>query len=111
METINEVLTSAVYFSLNPIAWAAVIVIAIRSRKLLTPVIAAITTQTLFSGLLISLIALSDEAFPVSDVLVLVLLPGVLSGIFISTLVIPFTKRRQLRRLVSSRQMGRLAYK
>ena len=111
MELINEALSSALYFSMNPLAWAVAIVFAIRSKKLRSPVIAAVTTQTLFSGLLITLIALSDKAFPFNDVFVMLLIPGVLSGILISALVILFTKRRRLMRLVSSLRMDRLAYK
>jgi len=111
MELINEALNSVLYFSMNPLAWVAAIVLAIRSKKLRNPVIAAVTTQTLFSGLLITLIALSDKAFPVNDILLMVLIPGVVSGILISATVILFTKRRRLIRLVSSRRMGGLAYK
>jgi hypothetical protein len=111
METINEVLNGVAYFSLNPIAWAAAISISIRSRKLRSPVIAAVMTQTLISGLLISLSALSDKAFPINDLLVLVLLPGVLSGMLISALVILCSKRRRLIRMMSSGRTNRLAYK
>ena len=111
MELINEALSSVLYFSINPLAWVMAIMYAIRSKKLRNPIIAAVTTQTLFSGLLISLIALSDKAFPFHDIFVMVLIPGVLSGISISALVLLFTKRRRLMRFVSSRQMGSLAYK
>ena len=111
METINEVLEGVAYFSLNPIVWAAAISISIRSRKLLSPVIAAVMTQTLISGLLLSLTAFSNKAFPINDFLVLVLLPGVLSGMLISALVILCSKRRRLIRMLSSRRSDRLAYK
>ena len=111
MELINEALNSAFYFSMNPLAWVAAIVFATRSKKLRNPVIAAVTTQALFSGLLITLIAFSDKAFPVNDIFVMILIPGVLSGILISAMVILFTKRRRLMRLVSSRRMDKLAYK
>ena len=111
METISEALSSAAYFSLNPLAWAAAILFSIRSNKLRNPVIAAVMTQTLFSGLLISLIAWSDKAFPINDIVVMLLVPGVLSGILISTLVILVTKRRRLMRLVTSRPIDRFAYK
>ena len=111
METINEVLEGVAYFSLNPIVWAAAISFSIRSRKLRSPIIAAVMTQTLICVLLISLTAFSDKAFPINDFLVLVLLPGVLSGLLISTLVILFTKRRRLIRMLSSGRTDRLAYK
>ncbi len=111
MELINEALNSVLYFSMNPLAWVAAIVFAIRNKKLRNPVIAAVTTQTLFSGLLITLIALSDKAFPINDIFVLVLIPGVLSGILISAMVILVTKRRRLMRLLSSRRIDKLAYK
>ena len=99
METINEALTGALYFSLNPLAWVAAIVFSVRSRKLRNPFIAAVTTQTLCGGLLISLTAFSDRVYPISELVVVVLIPGVLSGILISALVVPFAKWRQLRKL------------
>ena len=111
METINEVLNGVAYFSLNPVAWAAAISISIRSKKLRSPVIAAVMTQTLICVLLISLTAFSDKAFPINDFLVLVLLPGVASGLLISALVILCSKRRRLIRRMSSPRVDRLAYK
>ena len=111
METINETLSSAAYFTLNPLAWVAAIVISVQGIKLRSPIIAAVVTQTLFSGLLITLIALSDRIFPVRDIFVMILIPAVLSGILISAVVILFTKRRRLIRRVSSLRIGGLAYK
>ena len=111
METIVEALSSAAYFSLNPLAWVAAIVISVRSIKLRSSIIAAVITQVLFSGLLITLIALSDKPFPVSDIFVMILIPAVLSGILISAVVILSTKRRRLIRRVSSLRMPSLAYK
>ena len=111
MELINEALNSVFYFSMNPLPWVVAIVFAIRNKKLRSLVIAAVSTQTLFSGLLITLNFLSDQAFPVNDMLVMILIPGVLSGILISAMVILVTKRRRLMRHLSSRRIGRLAYK
>ncbi len=118
MELINEALGSVLYFSMNPLAWVVAIVFAIRNkrlsirnRKLRNPVIAAVSTQTLFSGLLITLNSLSDKGFPIIDMLVKVLIPGVLSGILISAIVILVTERRRLMRILSSRRIDRLAYK
>ena len=111
MELINEALNSVLYFSMNPLAWVVAIVFAIRNKKLRNPVIATVSTQTLFSGLLIALNSLSDKAFPVNDMLVMVLIPGVLSGILISAMVILVTKRRRLMRFLSSRRIDKLAYK
>ncbi len=111
MELINETLNSVLYFSMNPLAWGVAIVLTKRNKKLRKPVIATVSTQTLFSGLLITLNSLSDKAFPVYDMLVMVLIPGVLSGILISAMVILVTKRRRLMRLLSSRRIDRLAYK
>jgi hypothetical protein len=111
METIIEALSSAAYFSLNPLAWVAAIVISVHGIKLRSPIIAAVVTQTLFGGVLITLIAVSDRAFPVRDIFVMILIPAVLSGILISTVVILFTKRRRLIRRVSSLRPDRLAYK
>ena len=111
METINEALSSAAYFSLNPLAWVAAIVISVRSIKLRSSIIAAVITQVLFSGLLITLNSLSDKEVPVNDMLVMVLIPGVLSGILISAMVILVTKRRRFMRFLSSRRIDRLAYK
>lgn len=111
METIAEVFYSAAYFTLNPLAWIAAIAVAVRSGILRKPVIAAVMTQVLMAGLLIFLIALSDSAFPVRDVLVLLLVPGALSGLLISAVVLLVTKRRRFMRFVSSRGTGRLAYK
>ncbi|MFC1560474.1 hypothetical protein ACFL3W_00855 [Pseudomonadota bacterium] len=111
MELVNEALNGVLYFSMNPLAWAVTIVFAIRNKKLRIPVIAAVSTQTLFSGLLISLNFLSDKAFPINDMLVMVVIPGVLSGILISAMVILVTKRRRFMRLLSSRRIDRLAYK
>lgn len=102
METINEALIGALYFSLNPLAWVAAIIFSIRSRKLRSPVIAAVATQTLVAVLLIGLSVLSDKVPPIGDMLVIVLVPGVLSGILVSALVILFTKPRQLKRRVFS---------
>ena len=111
MELINEALNSVLYFSLNPLAWVVAIVFAKRSYKLRNPVIAAVATQTVFSCLLITLNSLSGRSFPVNDILVMLLIPGVLSGILISAMVILVTKRRRLKRFLSSRQTDRLAYK
>ena len=111
MELINEALNSVLYFSMNPLAWVVAIVFAIRNKKLRNLVIAAVSTQTLFSCLLMSLNSLSDKSFPVNDMLVMVLIPGVLSGILISAMVILVSKRRRLMRLLSSRRINRLAFK
>ena len=111
MELINEALNSVLYFSMNPLPWAVAIVFAVRNRKLRIPVIAAVSTQTLFSGILVALNFLSDTAFPVKDMLVMVVIPGVLSGILISAMVILVIKRRRLMRFLSSRRIARLAYK
>ena len=111
MELINEAMNSVLYFSMNPLVWAVAIVFAVRNKKLRIPVIAAVSTQTLFSGLLISLNFLSDKAFPINDMLVMVVIPGVLSGILVSTMVILVTKRRRFMRFLSSRRIDRLAYK
>jgi hypothetical protein len=111
MELIYETLYSVLYFSMNPLAWVMPFVFAKRSIKLRNPVIAAVATQMLFSGLLIGLNSWSDKEFPIYDMLVKVLIPGVLSGILISAIVILVTKRRRLMRLLSSQRIDRMAYK
>jgi len=111
MEELNEALNSVLYFSLNPLAWVMAIRFSLHSKKLRNPFIAAIVTQTGISCILIALIALSAKTFPFNDVFIMVLVPGVVSGMLIAALVVLFTKQRRLRRLVSSRRMNRLAYK
>jgi hypothetical protein len=111
MELINEALNGVLYFSMNPLAWVVAIVFAKRNKRLRNPVIAAVATQTLFSCFLITLNSLSGKLFPVIDLLALLLIPGVLSGILISAIVILVTQRRRLMRLLSSRRTDRLAYK
>lgn len=111
METIAEVLESTAYFALNPLAWLAAAAFALRSGILRKPVIAAVVTQLLMCGLLISLVALSDKPFPVDYMFVLLLIPGTLSGLLISAIVLLVTKRRRLKRFLSSQRTDRVAYR
>jgi hypothetical protein len=111
MEQINEVLYSVLFLSINPLAWVMAIKFSKNSGELRKPVIAAVMTQTGIFGLLVALIVWSDIAFPVSDIITVLLVPCVLSGILISAIVIVFTKRRQLLQLFSSRLLDQLTYK
>ncbi|MEM7564040.1 MAG: hypothetical protein AAF353_13465 [Pseudomonadota bacterium] len=100
MDLINEMLHGTLYFSLNPIAWVAAIVVSLRSRKLRSPFFAAIGVQTAISGLLMSFALSSSKGFPLNDMVTMVLVPGIISGILIAALVIACTKRRRLKRML-----------
>jgi hypothetical protein len=49
--------------------------------------------------------------FSVTEIVTILLLPCVLSGFLISAIVLLLTKRRRLRRFISSRRVGQLTYK
>lgn len=110
METIATVFESTAYFLMNPFAWFAAITIALRTGILRKPVIAAVGTQLLMGGLLICLVSLTDRPFPAHYVIFLLLIPGVLSGLLISVPVLLITKRRRLKRFLTSRHTSRAAY-
>ena len=111
MEQINEALYSALFLSLNPLAWVMAVIFSKKSGQLRKPVIAAVITQTGICCLLIALIVWSGTAFPVSDIFTLLLIPCVLSGILISAIVILFTKPRRLRQVFSSRRVDQMTFK
>ena len=99
MDLINEMLTGTLYFSLNPIAWVAAVVASLHSRKLRNPIFAAIATQAAISGLLLSFALYSSKAFPLDEMITMILVPGILSGMLIAALVIICTQRRRLKRM------------
>ena len=102
MELLNETLNSVLYFSLNPFAWAMAFKYSMQSRKLQSPIIAALITQTGVSCILIALIVWSDNAVPLQDIFMVVLIPAMLSSLPIGAVVILFTKPRRLLKLVSA---------
>jgi len=110
MEQINELLYSVLFLSLNPLAWVMAVIFSKNSENLRKPVIAAVMTQTGICCLLVALIVWTDVAFPVSNIITVLLVPCVLSGIFVSAIVILFTKQRRLKQIFSSRQTGQLTY-
>ncbi|MDC1287601.1 hypothetical protein N8198_06930 [Gammaproteobacteria bacterium] len=111
MELVNEVLYSVLFLSLNPLAWVMAVIFSKNSNKLRKPVIAAVTTQTGICSVLIALVVWSEIAFSVSDIITVLLVPCVLSGLLVSAIVILFTKRRQLLQLLSSHREDQLTYK
>jgi hypothetical protein len=111
MEQINEVLYSVLFLSLNPLAWVMAVVFSKNSGKLRKPIIAAVMTQMGICCLLATLIVWSNIAFSVNDMVTILLIPCVLSGMLISAIVILFTKRRRLRQLFSSQRVDHFTYK
>jgi len=110
MDTIAEIFESTAYFMLNPIAWLAATAFALRSGVLRKPIIAAVATQLAICVLLIALVALSNRPFPAHHVFFLLLIPGTLSGLLISAPVLLITKRRRLKRFLSSRLSSSVDY-
>ena len=111
MEQINEVLYSVLFLTLNPLAWVMAVVFSKNSGKLRKPVIAAVTTQMGICGLLTTLVFWSNIAFTGSDIVTILLIPCLLSGMLISATVILLTKRRRLRQLFASRRVKQFTYK
>ena len=111
MEQINEVLYSVLFLSLNPLAWVMAVVFSKKSGKLRKPVIAAVMTQMGIFCLLATLVVWSNIAFSVNDMVTILLIPCVLSGMLISAIVILLTKRRRLRQLFSSQPVEQFTYK
>ena len=111
MEQINEVLYSVLFLSLNPLAWVMAVVFSKNSGKLRKPIIAAVITQMGICCLLATLVVWSNIAFSVNDMVTILLIPCVLSGMLISAIVILFTKRRRLRQLFSSQPVDHFTYK
>ena len=111
MEQINEALFSALFLSLNPLAWVMAVIFSKKSEQLRKPVIAAVMTQTGICCLLTVLIVWSEIAFPVSNIFTVLFIPCVLSGILVSAIVILFTKRPRLLQLLSSSRVDQMTYK
>ena len=111
MEQMNELLYSVLFSSLNPLAWVMAVVFSENSGKLRKPVIAAVMTQMGICCLLTTLVFCSNIAFPVNDIVTILLIPCVLSGMLISAIVILLTKRRRLRQLFSSQPVEQFTYK
>jgi hypothetical protein len=111
MEQINEVLYSVLFLSLNPLAWVMTVVFSKNSGKLRKPIIAAVMTQMGICCLLATLVVWSNIAFSVNDMVTILLIPCVLSGMLISAIVILFTRRRRLRQLFSSQRVDQFTYK
>ena len=110
METIAQVFESTAYFLLNPFAWLVAVAVAQRTGILHRPVIAAVGTQLLLCVLLIGMVAMTDRPFPAHHIVFLMLLPGALSGLLISAPVLMITKRRRLKRFLTSRNDDGVAY-
>jgi hypothetical protein len=111
MEQINELLYSVLFLSLNPLAWVMAVVFSKKSGKLRKPVIAAVMTQMGICCLLATLVVWSNIAFSVNDMVTILLIPCVLSGMLISAIVILLTKRRRLRQIFSSQPVEQFTYK
>ncbi len=111
MELISEVLYNALFLSLNPLAWVMAVMFSKKSAGLRKPVIAAVMTQMGICCLLATLVIWSNIAFSTGDMVTILLIPCVLSGMLISAIVILLTKRRRLRQLFSSQRVDQLTYK
>ena len=110
MEQMSELLYNVLFLSINPFAWAMAVRFSKNSGGLRKPVIAAVMTQMVICCLLTTMVVWSNIALPVGDMVTILLIPCVLSGMLISAIVILFTKRPRLRQLFSSQPVEQFTY-
>ena len=97
--SLDEILSFTLVFSLNPIAWAVVTLCAIRSKAFWIPIAGGVLSQIVcIIAFAIQLEVFEDAEFSLSEILVMLFTPAILSGLLISTLVFLFVRQRRLRR-------------
>lgn len=90
-------LSFILFFSLNPITWVVVIICSVRRKAYWIPAMGGVLSQTIcVIALMIMFEFFEDPDFALSEILITLFTPAILSGLVISTLVFLFIRQRRL---------------
>ncbi len=99
-EPLESILSFILFLSLNPIIWVVVILCALRSKAYWIPAVGGVLSQAICIIALMIVFDLFEEAeFALSEILIELFTPAILSGLLISTLVFLFIRQRRLQQL------------